>query len=75
MNYIELNVKLRDNGFYPEIEKVVKKNSEKIMGLHLYAGSFERAEIIEKRLSEILSGVGYRTVFMPNHHYVSIELK
>lgn len=75
MNYIELESVLKDNGFYPEIEKTVSKSSEKITGLHLNAGSFARAEMIESRLREILPEVKYKSVFMPNHNYISIQLK
>jgi hypothetical protein len=75
MNYTELEVKLRDNHIFPDKEVKVGKTSEKVVALHLKAFSFARAEMIERRLKEVLPDVNYRATFMPNHNYVSIELK
>lgn len=75
MTYTELEAKLRDNHFYPEQEVVQKKDSRKITALHLNVFSFARAEIIESKLREVLPGVNYTATFMPNHNYISIQLK
>lgn len=75
IGYPELESILRDHHFYPEREKTVKKNSEKTTALHITAFSFAKAELIEKKLKEILTGVDYTAIFMPNNNFISIQLK
>jgi len=75
MNYQEAEVKLRDNGIFPEQEVLVKRDTRKVVALRLTAFNYKNAEVIEKKLQEVLRGIDYMAVYMPNNNYISIVLK
>jgi hypothetical protein len=75
MNYQEAEVKLRDNGIFPEQEVLVKRDTRKVVALRLTAFNYKNAEVIEKRLQEVFRGIDYMAVYMPSpHNYISIVL-
>ena len=75
MTYQELYSKLRDNHFYPDYEELIKKSSRQVTGLRINAFGLHQAQTVEKRISEVLDGIKYKAVYMPNQEYILLTLQ